>query len=292
MFCSLLSSRSYYRFEDRLKITLRYQDIYEKSLKSLIKSEVGGDFGTVMKYLSLNPVEAECQMLKDGCKGIGSHKRVLYSILCGRSNKDMTLMKKTYYKAHTKDLVGLIASESGGDLAKMFLACFQAAEEEFDPDFHTLDKAKDDAQELYDAGQGMWGTNEKALFKVIVLAPPKYLRMVNDAYANKFGYTLAKAMEKELSGYAQEASSFVVNMRLKPYEAIAKVIKLACAGIGTDELLLTTCVIRYQDIMGQVNFAHEEMYGKSVHDRVRSECSGYYKDVLLALLNKVCPEDC
>merc|ERR1711994_458463 len=123
-----------------------------------------------------------------------------------------------------------------------------------------------------------WGTNEEKMFKVISLSPPVYL-------------TLVKAMEKELSGDAQKAAIFTVNMKLKPYEAIAKVIKSACAGIGTDELLLSCCVIRYQHTMGQVNLAHMELFGKSIHDRIRHECGGNYKDLLLALVNKVFPEE-
>lgn len=277
--------------EDRLKISLRYGDIYDKSLKSVMKKEVGGDFGKAMKYLALNPVEAECKMIKDACKGIGSQKKILYSILCGRSNRDMELLKKTYYKFYSADITTLITSESGGDIRKIFSACLQAAEEEFDPDYHTDDQAKEDAEDIYKAGQGRWGTDEVKLFKLIVLAPPKYLSMVNAQYADKYGYTLAKAMEKELSGDAKDAAIFTVNMRLKPYEAIAGIIKAACRGLGTDEDLLTTCIIRYQDLMGHVNFAHEELYGKSVHDRVRSEVSGDYKKVLLALLSKVSPEN-
>ena len=62
-------------------------------------------------------------------------------------------------------------------------ACLQAAEEDYDPDFHTPEKAKEDAEEIWKRGQGkFFGTNEEKLFKVIILSPPKYLKMVNDAY--------------------------------------------------------------------------------------------------------------
>lgn len=278
--------------EDRLKIALRYKDLYQKDLKSVMKKEVSGDFGTAMKYLSLSPVEAECSMIKDACKGIGSHQIVLYSILCGRSNKDMQLLKKVYYKMYTKDLTGVLRSELGGDLWKLVSACLQGAEEPFDPDFHTMEKAKDDAEEIWKKGQGkFFGTDETKIFKVIVLSPPKYLKMVNDAYADKYGYTLIKAMEKELSGNAKKAAIFTIKMRFKPYEAISELIKMACAGMGTDELLLTCCVIRYQDLMAHVNFAHEELFGKNIQDRIRSECGGNYKQLLLALMQKVSPED-
>lgn len=278
--------------EDRLKIALRYKDIYETNLKTVVKKEIGGDVGTAIKYLALSPVEAECAMIKDACKGIGSHKVIIYSIICGRSTKDMELLKKTYYKLYTKDLTALLMSEMGGDLEKLVSACLQAAEEDYDPDFHTPEKAKEDAEEIWKRGQGkFFGTNEEKLFKVIILSPPKYLKMVNDAYADEYGYTLIKAMEKELGGKAQDAAIFTLKMRFKPYDGIAGIIKKACAGIGTDEELLTCCIIRYQDLMGHVGFAHEELYGKSIHDRVRSECSGHYKDVLLALLNKTCPQE-
>jgi hypothetical protein len=278
--------------EDRLKICLRYKDIYEKDLKSVMKKEVSGDLGTVLKYLALSPVEAECAMIKAACKGVGAHRGILYSILCGRSNKDMELLKKTYYKCYTKDLTALLLSELRGDLEKLVSACLQASEEPFDPDYHTLDKAKEDAEEIWKKGQGkFFGTNESKLFKVIVLSPPKYLKMVNDAYAEEYGYTLIKAMEKELGGKSEDAAIFALKMRFKPYDAVAGIIKKACAGIGTDEDLLTSCIVRYQDLMAHVNLAHEELYGKSVHDRVRSECGGQYKEVLLALLNKTCPEE-
>ena len=100
-----------------------------------------------------------------------------------RSMKDMELLKKTYYKMYTKDLTALLMSEMGGDLEKLVSACLQAAEEDYDPDFHTPEKAKEDAEEIWKRGQGkFFGTNEEKLFKVIILSPPKYLKMVNDAY--------------------------------------------------------------------------------------------------------------
>lgn len=83
----------------------------------------------------------------------------------------------------------------------------------------------------------------------------------------------------------------MLGMKLRPYETIAKLIKSACAGIGTDELLLTTCIIRYQHVMHQVQTAHIELFGKTIHERVRHEAGGDYKKLLLAVLNTVWPED-
>lgn len=167
----------------------------------------------------------------------------------------------------------------------------QAAEEEFDEGYHTEDKAKEDAEVIYKAGQGRWGTNEAAMAKIVVMSPPKYLKLVNSVYADSYGYTLFKAFEEEMGGVAGEAALFTLGMKLKPYETIAKLVKKACAGFGTDELLLTCCIIRYQDLLGHVAVAHEQLFEKSIHKRVRDETGGNYEKLLLALLNKVAPEE-
>ena len=104
----------------------------------------------------------------------------------------------------------------------------QAGEEEYDPQFHTADNAVEDAELIYEKGQGQWGTNEKAIFKVVCASPPEHLMNVNQAYADKYGYTLIKAMEKELGGNVGEAMNHVLLMKLKPYEAIAAPSCFSC----------------------------------------------------------------
>ena len=177
-------------------------------------------------------------------------------------------------------------------LSSLVFNCLQAGEEAYDPQFHTMEKAMVDAEMIYDKGQGKWfGTDEKSIFKILCAAPPEYFELINRAYADKYGYTLIKAMEKELSGNVKEGTLHMIGMKLKPYETVAKLIKSACAGIGTDELLLTCCVIRYQMVMKDVMSAHIELFGKSIHDRVRNECRGKFKAVLLEALNAVWPEE-
>merc|ERR1712165_35624 len=261
-------------------------------LLKLMKKECGdGNFGEALQYLALGPVETECRMLKKAVDGLGANKMMMYTILCGRSNDDMELLKKTYYKMYTDDLVSRMAGEVGGDMKKILMGAVQAAEEEYDPDFHNEDKAKEDAEEIYNAGQGRWGTNEAKMAKIVVLSPPKYLKLVNEVYADMYGYTLFKAFEKELGRLGGEAALFTLGMKLKPYETVAGLIKKATKGLGTNEILLTCNIIRYQDIMGHVYIAHEQLFEKSVHKRVKDECSGNYKEILLAVLNKAFPEE-
>ena len=155
---------------ERKRIAIRYPEMYDKELRKLMRDECGNnDFGLVTQFLADGPVEAECMMLKHAMDGLGSDKVMLYSILCGRSNADMTLLKKTYYKMYSKDLAAAVAGESGGDIKVILTAALQAAEEEFDPDYHTTDKAANDAEALYKLGQARWGTDEKVRTLIVIV---------------------------------------------------------------------------------------------------------------------------
>ena len=277
--------------EERMQIPVKYNEMYDRNLKEKMKKECGkGDFGLALQYLAVEPVAAECAMIKKACDGLGTNEELLSTILCGRSNEDMELLKKTYYKIYSDDLVSIVSGETGGDLKKVLLGSLQAAEEEYDEGYHTDDKAQEDAEQLYEDGQGRFGTDETMITKVIVMSPPKYLKLVNEHYADKYGYTLFKAMEKELSGDSKYALLHTLGIKLKPFETIAKLIKSACAGFGTNELLLTCTLIRYQAHLPHVCMAHEDLFGKSVQTRVLDECRGDYEKLLLAVVNAVSPD--
>lgn len=276
--------------EERKLISIRYEETYEKVLSEVMDSECGDNkFGTALQYTALGPVEMECRLLKDAVDGLGSNEIMMYSILCGRSNDDMELLKKTYYKMYDDDLLSRMTSEVGGDMDKILVATVQAAEEEFDEEYHTEDKAREDAETIYEAGQGSWGTDEAGMAKIVVMSPPKYLKILNFIYADMYGYTLFKAFEDEMGGIAGEAALFTLGMKLKPFETVAKLVKKACAGFGTDEFLLTSCILRYQSVLPDAAIAHEELFEKTIHERVQDESRGHYEDLLMALLNKVAP---
>lgn len=64
-----------------------------------------------------------------------------------------------------------------------------------------------------------------------------------------------------------------------------------CSHLGflivVDRLLLTASLIRYQLIMKHVFPAHQELFGKTVRDRVKSETSGTYNSLLMEVMETV-----
>lgn len=251
-----------------------------------MRSECGKkDFGTALQFLSVPSHEMECDMITMCCSGLGTNEKALYPIICGRSNAEIDILKKTFFNRTGNDLGRTLDAELGGEVEKLIFNCLQGALEDFDPDYHNEDLVDSDVQAIYKAGQGSFGTDEAGFFKVIIARPDEHLKNVNLAYADKHGITLFKALETELGGCVRDASLFELGMKLKPHETIAKLIDETCAGFGTNELLLTCCLIRYQSVMPGVINAHQKLFGKSLRDRIIHETGGDYEAVLLAVID-------
>jgi hypothetical protein len=91
--------------ETRCKVPARYKELFGKELKAVMKAECGNkDFGIALQFLAQNPIEAECDMIMTACKGLGTKEKLLGTIICGRSNAEMELLKKKFFEIHTKDL--------------------------------------------------------------------------------------------------------------------------------------------------------------------------------------------
>lgn len=276
---------------ERSLIAYRYKEKFGKELKEEMKSENRGDFGFLTQLLALPAPEAEAKIIRKATKGLGTNETLLWSVVCGRSNAEIEILKKTYFKRYNKDLISLVSSELSGDLKKLHVACLQGMEEEFDPGYHNASKANEDAETFYKKGQGKkFGTDEEALFEIICKAPPQYLQMVDDAYVNKYNVNLERALEKELRGKAKQAAMFTLGMKLKPYETVAYHIKSTCAGMGTDELGLSCAILRYQHILPRVMIEHTNHFSKTIGDRVADETSGDYEELLLEMVRVAWPD--
>ncbi len=173
--------------------------------------------------------------------------------------------------------------ELGGTFEKLIFHCLQGIEEAFDPGYHNDDLVDEDVASFYEMGEGKFGTDEAGLFKLLCTRPSEHLKKVNLAYADKHDVTLFKVMDDELKGDCRDATIFLVGMKIKPYETIAKLIKEACEGIGTKELLLASTIIRYQICLKKVMEAYEELYGKTLQASLKKEVGGDFQRLLKEL---------
>lgn len=103
--------------EQRCYLGMKYKEMFDKDLKDVMRSECGRkDLGSALQLLSLSPDAMDVELLRKACKGIGTNERLLQTIICGRSNKDMEILKKKFFEMYTKDLGGYMSSELGGSM--------------------------------------------------------------------------------------------------------------------------------------------------------------------------------
>ena len=130
----------------RTYMAIRYKELYSTELSDLMNKEFSGDFGKALEFLALRPDRAEVKMLHRATKGIGASVNIVWSIILGRTNEEIDRLKKVYFEMYSKDLGKLLASELHGEMERLVFTCLQGAEEVFDPQYHTRDKAVEDAE--------------------------------------------------------------------------------------------------------------------------------------------------
>jgi hypothetical protein len=89
------------------------------------------------------------------------------------------------FQMFDKDLGKLLASELHGNMERLVFNCLQAAEEGYDSEFHSPEKARDDAELIQNFGQGRVGTNERGIFKILCGSPPQHLELINHEYGKR-----------------------------------------------------------------------------------------------------------
>lgn len=103
--------------EQRCYVGMKYKEMFDKDLRDLMKSECGKkDFGYGLQLLALPPDAVDVSLIRKAAKGAGTNERLLHTIICGRSNKDMEVLKKTFFNLITEDLGRVLDRELGGSM--------------------------------------------------------------------------------------------------------------------------------------------------------------------------------
>ncbi|CAI5733423.1 unnamed protein product [Hyaloperonospora brassicae] len=270
---------------DRALLIYRYKDLYREELKDTLSRETIGDIRFLLLLLTMPLPEAEAFLLNMATSSSGTKERLLYPILLGRTNQELSVLKSTYYCIFNKDLTWLMRSELSGDYREIILLALDRLQVPYDPTLHTYQRAKADAIKLHEAGEGRWGTDETAFVRLLFSSPREHLALVNDIYKKKYVNDLEEAVRNEFSGYASEALVFYVRLALEPDAAIADHFERMMQGLRTDEKGLSAAVIRYHWMQPRVTQLYEKLHGRPLEERIRTETDASYGDLLVTLLH-------
>uniref|UniRef100_K3WZ29 Annexin n=1 Tax=Globisporangium ultimum (strain ATCC 200006 / CBS 805.95 / DAOM BR144) TaxID=431595 RepID=K3WZ29_GLOUD len=270
---------------DRSLVAYRYKELYLEDLKFLLESETSSDLGFLLQLMAVPLNEAEAYALHAAVTGPFHGAPLIYPVILGRTSAELVILKKTYFDIFNQELTVMAKSELSGDLRTIIITALQSQRAAYDPSVHTEEKAEEDTDNLYKAGEGKWGTDEDSFVKLLVTSPPEHLAAIDAVYRKKYNKSIKGAIDAEFSGDAKHALYFYVDWMTDRNKAIADVFENAMVGFGTNEKALSAAVIRYQPFLSEVQPVYEKLHGKPLKERIAEETSGDYSGLLLALFD-------
>uniref|UniRef100_A0A1I7V668 Annexin n=1 Tax=Loa loa TaxID=7209 RepID=A0A1I7V668_LOALO len=292
--------------EQRQEVALQYKSMYGKDLMDSLKSELHGDFEDVIVALMMTPSVYDVRQLHQAISGMGTKEKILVEIMCSRTNEEILWIKEKYEEDYGESLEDGVKGDTSGHFERLLVALLQGnRNESIAVDYRkanqgVVDQAiggvvknnitisvheVKDAHELEQAGEKQWGTDESTFIKILVTESIPQLRQVLNDYEQIVGHSIEEAIRNEFSGDINEGLiALVKNIQNQPgYFAFE--LYQAMKGLGTkDKDLIRIIVSRSEIDLALIKQQYEQSYGRSLIDSIRSECSGAYRDTLIAII--------
>ncbi|KAG6916109.1 hypothetical protein DXG01_008383 [Tephrocybe rancida] len=261
-----------------------------KVLVDLLDKETSGYFGMGIHALATGPLAWDVELLYSALAGAGTDEDLLTEILLDRSSEDLYRLTVEFKHRYKEDLAVKIKGDLSGQTEKMFIIALNAHRP---VDATPIDNAlvEKDVLDLYAAGQARTGTDETTFFNIFLTRSRPHLSAVCHAYNMKYR-SLTKVIKSEFSGHVRTALLFVAEgvKRKRDGKGIwrdAKLIDKAMVGFGTKDKQLVYRMVRAHWVPGRmaaIAEAYQRRTGKTLESRVKSEASGSYEKLMVALL--------
>ncbi|XP_063383675.1 annexin B10 isoform X5 [Cydia fagiglandana] len=268
----------------RQAIAQAFTHEYGRDIIEDLKSELGGNFEDVIVALMRPPAEYLCKELHNCMEGVGTDENTLVEILCTRTKKEIAEIVDAYERLYNRPLAEHMCSETSGDFRRLLtLIVTGARDEEAGVD---LARAQASAQELFDAGEAKWGTDEEIFNKILAHESFAQLRAIFEAYKDIAGRTIEQAIKAEIGGELKDALSAIVECTQSAPAWFATRLRDAMQGLGTDDRTLIRIVVSRSEIdLATIAREYERLYDKTLESEIRGETSGDYKRALVALIS-------
>lgn len=285
----------------RAEIAAKYKVAYEKDLQEAFEGELHGDFERVCKYMVRPLTTLLAEELYRAMHRPGTKEGVLVEILCSRSNKEIRLIAAEYHKLFNKSLESDIASDTSRDFENLMLALVNAERDELhvkppkaDPAHPvavkpvpqpSAERAQNQAEQLYKAGEGRLGTSEKSFNMILATQSYEQLRLTFEAYTKISKKTFEQAIRSETHGDYQDALLAIVAVAQNRPGFFAARLKRAMKGPGTnDKDLIRLLVSRAEIDLGNIKDEYVKMFETPLEKDIADDTSGDYRKLLLKLV--------
>ncbi|KAL5017925.1 hypothetical protein ScPMuIL_003647 [Solemya velum] len=276
----VLSNRS---CEQRQQIKMMFKTCFGKDLVQDLKSELGGRFEDCVVALMMRKDEYDASELKRAMRGMGTDEDALIEILCTRSNAEIHTINAVYKTMFRSSLEKDIISDTSGHFKRLMVSMATGGRMENQP--LDLNKAQQDAQRLYQAGEKRWGTDESEFNAILASQSFEQLRAVFDAYQQMSKRQIEQSICGEMSGNLELGMLAIIKVVKNKHAYFAEKLYKSMKGMGTDDRTLIRIVVTRCEVdMKNIKQEFQKLYGKTLEAFIRDDTSGDYRRILISLL--------
>ena len=152
--------------KELLSLRKSYKSKFNRDLIDDIEKYTKSDLRTILTALYKDPIEYDTDLLYKAMKGIGTNDDILIEIISFRIFPRLQKIKQKFQEKYGKDLISEIKSETSGDYGTTLVSLLEKVRNE-NPNVD-VNNCIQIADELYQAGEGKFGTNESVFIKYIL----------------------------------------------------------------------------------------------------------------------------
>lgn len=266
-----------------------YYNMFQEELCRRLKSELHGHFEKAMLLWMRDAAERDAIILRDAlqCRSSSKRNEILMQTLCSRDAEELDSIANAYNTSFKGVLQDDIESSITNPCQKLFVLQLQGnRDDQADMETH---RAREEATELYNAGEGRsTGLDEAIFIRILTTRNRRQLCSIFDAYETIYGHSIHKGLKEFKGSRATEVEQLVRNVTkyvAQPTKYFAKVLYKSMKGLGTDDdTLIRVVVSRAETDMSDIKTAFLSKYKKALSAMISSDTIGNYKRFLLALI--------
>ncbi|XP_071340073.1 annexin A3a [Trachinotus anak] len=259
-----------------------YQEAKGRTLLEDLKSDTDGDFQDLLVALITPPGAYDCHEVMKAMQGVGTDSEALIEIFASRSNQQIKALRDVYLKETETQVTLKMRKELSGDFAEALLILAEGQRDESPT--ADVQKAKEDAQTLYQAGEKKLGTDESKFIDILCHRSIPQLRQIFVEYKNISGKTLQSSIKGEISGDLEDLLVAVVKCAKSIPAYFAERLHESMKGGGTDEATVNRIMVSRSEIdLVDIKAEFKKMYNCSLRSALESDLSGDHGECVLAI---------